>query len=182
MSSAQSRRCTADELLGLRNEKHLELFEGELFELSSSALASLIGGQLACGLHDYSERHGGFVFPTRAGLQCFSDDPECVLKPRASYFAEGKLVHGVPKGWLRQTPDLVAEVRSRNDQVSLDRKVQVYLEAGIRMVWVACPESRTVQVYRPSGESSLLHADDTLIGEDILPGFECRVGELFPPK
>jgi hypothetical protein len=25
----------------------------------------------------------------------------------------------------------------------------------------------------------LLHADDTLTGEPVLPGFACRVGELF---
>jgi hypothetical protein len=41
------------------------------------------------------------------------------------------------------------------------------------------PEDRTVTVYRSLDEARLLHESATLSGEDVLPGFSCRVAELF---
>jgi hypothetical protein len=34
-------------------------------------------------------------------------------------------------------------------------------------------------VYGQAGLTRRLHADDTLTGEDVLPGFACVVRELF---
>jgi hypothetical protein len=36
-----------------------------------------------------------------------------------------------------------------------------------------------VAVFRSARESTILSADDTLDGGDLLPGFVCRVAELF---
>jgi Uma2 family endonuclease len=38
-----------------------------------------------------------------------------------------------------------------------------------------------VRVHRASGPVSWLREEDELSGEDILPGFRCRVGAIFPP-
>jgi hypothetical protein len=48
-------------------------------------------------------------------------------------------------------------------------------------VWVVHPDVRAAQVHRRSGPVSWLHAEDELSGEDVLPGFRCRVAALFPP-
>lgn len=47
------------------------------------------------------------------------------------------------------------------------------------MIWVVDPEARTVTVYRQPGEGRLLWDDAILTGEDVLPGFQCRVAEFF---
>jgi Uma2 family endonuclease len=44
---------------------------------------------------------------------------------------------------------------------------------------VVDPDDRTVTVYRKAGEGRLLWEDATITGEDVLPGFECRVAEFF---
>ena len=41
-------------------------------------------------------------------------------------------------------------------------------------------ETRVVHVYRKDGTITRLRETDELLGEDVLPGFHCRVAELFP--
>lgn len=61
-------------------------------------------------------------------------------------------------------------------------KVQEYLRAGVRVVWVVTPETRTVQEHRlDRAESRRLSEEDELCPEDVLPGFRCLVRDLFPP-
>jgi Uma2 family endonuclease len=57
--------------------------------------------------------------------------------------------------------------------------VALYLRTGSRLVWVVDPQRRTVTVHRPIHDPLALGADDQLTGEDVLPGFECRVADLF---
>src|SRR5262249_22122716 len=87
-------------------------------------------------------------------------------------------------GHLRIAPDLAVEVVSPNDLVyEVDAKVQEYLKAGTQRVWVINPEVRSVEVHRPDAPGTILREQDDLDGEDVLPGFRCRVGDLFllPP-
>ena len=58
-------------------------------------------------------------------------------------------------------------------------KVLDYLDAGTCLVWVADPNSRTVTVYQSRNTIQLLTADDEIDGADVLPGFRCKVSELF---
>ena len=65
----------------------------------------------------------------------------------------------------------------------MDEKVAEYRAAGVPLVWVVWPQSRTVMVYRPLssplGRTSLLTDGDAISGEDVLPGFSCAVKEFF---
>ena len=54
-----------------------------------------------------------------------------------------------------------------------------WLRAGAQIVWVLYPATRSAMAYRADGTVALLHADDALHGEPVLPGFSCRVGDLF---
>ncbi len=77
-------------------------------------------------------------------------------------------------------PDLVAEVVSPNDKPARTlRRPAEYLKRGVALVWVVDPETRTVIVYRKGHEPVLLQESDELTGYDILPGFRCRVADLF---
>ena len=51
--------------------------------------------------------------------------------------------------------------------------------AGTRLVWVLEPVSKTVTVYRSETDIEMLTRDDTLTGEDVVPGFTCSVDHLF---
>jgi Uma2 family endonuclease len=54
------------------------------------------------------------------------------------------------------------------------------LDAGVKLVWAINPNKRLVTIHRLDGTVQKLHENDVLSGENVLPGFECRVGELLP--
>ena len=86
----------------------------------------------------------------------------------------------VPRGFAHIAPDLVVEVLSPDDRPGeVLEKVADWLKAGTRLVWVIDPERRTGRVYRSDGTESLLSETDALEGEAVLPGFTCRLGEIF---
>jgi Uma2 family endonuclease len=75
---------------------------------------------------------------------------------------------------------LIVEVVSPNDTVGkLNRKINDFLNAGVPLIWVAYPETKTVQVQRLDGSAKLLKIGDFLEGEDILPGFRVELTALF---
>src|SRR2546430_2371747 len=58
-------------------------------------------------------------------------------------------------------------------------KVGDWLSAGTRCVWVVDPTARVARVYRDDGSEQILTADQTLDGEDVVPGFSCGLGEIL---
>ena len=82
-------------------------------------------------------------------------------------------------------PDVAVEVISPNDRVyDLEEKLEDYRAAGIPLIWLLYPPTRRVRVLRPEGPPTELGPDDELTGEEVLPGFRCRVADLFagPPR
>ena len=127
----------------------------------------------------------GHLFGTDGGYQCFADDPKKVRKPDVSFIRLGRLPEErVPKGYATIAPDLVVEVISPGDVAyEVDEKVEEYLGAGVKLVWVVNPRNQTVLVYRPKGAAlgtiTAVSQGDKISGEDVLPGFEVRVPEFF---
>ena len=181
MSTVESPPITAEELLHMPDGDRYELVDGELQELDRGAISSWVGNQAAKRITVFvDDNHLGWVFGSDAGY-CIYEDPNQVRRPDASFVARSRLEE-LPERYLRVAPDLVIEVVSPNDRYyEVERKVDEYLEAGVRMVWVINPELRTVRVFRKSESGPIdRHAGDELSGEDVLPGFTCRVAELFP--
>jgi Uma2 family endonuclease len=92
----------------------------------------------------------------------------------------GKLPEGKPQeGWLTVVPDLVAEVVSPGDEAEdLEQKLLDYREAGIPLIWVIYPKTRSAQVLTPDARLDV-DPDGVLDGRDILPGFTCALADLF---
>ncbi len=77
-------------------------------------------------------------------------------------------------------PDLAAEVLSPSDRMAdALAKVAMYLDAGVRLVWLVDPVSQTVTIFRPDETPTKLEASDSLDGGDVLPGFSVPITELF---
>jgi Uma2 family endonuclease len=86
--------------------------------------------------------------------------------------ADSTIIHGVPT--------LVVEILSPNDTVEqLDEMVATYQSVGVPLVWVVDPHDRTVTIYRPGDEPTLVNARQELTGGDALPGFAVPVARLF---
>jgi len=108
-------------------------------------------------------------------------DPDRVVGPDAVFVVKESLpIRTSKEGYLETIPELVVEVRSKNDTgPEITRKVRDYLKVGVRVVWVSDPGKRTVTVYRPGEKAKVLHESDVLTIPDIIPGFELPVREVF---
>ena len=101
------------------------------------------------------------------------------LKPDVAFVSTSRL-DGDENTGFPIPPDLAIEVLSPTDvQWRVVDKAFAYLNAGTRLVWVLDPRSKTVTVYRSENDMALLMREDTLTGEDVVPGFTCRVSQLF---
>jgi len=59
-------------------------------------------------------------------------------------------------------------------------KAQMWLRHGVRLVWVVCPDTRTVDVHQ-TDRAATLGEQDTLSGLDVLAGFACPIKAVFEP-
>ncbi len=79
-------------------------------------------------------------------------------------------------------PELMVEVVSPNDEMDdILGRTSEYLRAGAKLVWVFIPILQQVYSYTSLTSVRIYTIDDILDGGDVLPGFEVRVAELFPP-
>lgn len=176
---AMTRTMTEAELMALpRDGFKRELVDGEIRVSPAGAPHGYVIIQLARRVADYVHERGlGYVFDSSTGVWMPSGN---LRVPDLTFVSLGKLPNGLPEGFLRQTPDLVAEVLSPDDSArEIAEKVAEYLAAGVRMVWVIDPRSRTAAVHRSPTASRSLGENDALDGEDVMPGFGCRLGDVL---
>lgn len=182
MSIGELQKTTLEELLASPDRGRYELVHGHLEEVPVGVLASRVTVRLTTRLdvHCESSRQGE-VFSSEQYYRCFDDELHS-RKPDASFIRRDRLPVGWTQlGYFEIAPDLAVEITSINDVTrNLEEKVDEYLDAGIPLVWVIHPEARTAMIYRGDGSVQRLHEQDELQGEDILPGFRVRLGDLIP--
>ena len=176
---------TADEFLLYEDSDELtqvELVRGEL------RVTPIPGGRhgVVCGnvlsrLMPHVAEHGlGRVFADNVGFRLRAL-PHTVRAPDVSFVRADRLpVRGFGRGLVDVPPDLVVEVLSPSETASrLQEKLDDYRAAGTSLIWVLDPDARTVMVVSGDAPARWLHDDDTLDGGSVVPGFQCRVGDLF---
>ena len=177
------RYVTEDDFLASDEWDGYELIDGVPAEGDMSGLSSWVGGEIHGRIRDHLKAHrGGVLFPPDAIFKAWPERPDHLRKADSMYYMPGRLDGDrPPDGTLSEAPDLAVEVLSPPDKArELNLKINEYLAAGVRLIWLVHPETRTVQILRANGQDSHIGPDDTLTGEDVLPGFEVRVADLFP--
>ncbi|MBM4031883.1 MAG: Uma2 family endonuclease [Planctomycetes bacterium] len=176
---------TAEQFMRMSHDGHrYELVAGELRTMSPPDV--IHGALLArvAGLFDAHAREHDL------GLAIGGDpaflverDPDTVRGPDVAFIRKERLTANPPGHCVWPgAPDLAVEILSPNDRPrEVREKVRCWLRAGVRMVWVVDPDRRTVVVHRPGRAAETLTEDADLDGEDILPGFRCRVAGIFLP-
>lgn len=160
-----------------------ELVDGELQELAVGAKSSWVGGRMHALLDQFCRSNNlGWTFPQETTYRGIGKR-RSVRKPDASFIRLGRLKNEeIPDEDLRIAPDLAVESVSPNDTVCrLNDKVEEYLQAGVRLVWVIDPMTRIAFVHRPDGTVRKVLEDQELDGEDVIPGFRSRLGDVLPP-
>lgn len=107
--------------------------------------------------------------------------PDTVRGPDVAFVSKERVEeHGDSVRAFSGAPDLAVEVLSpSNTPAAMHAKVADYLAAGTRRVWVVDPEAQAVTVYASLLGPDRLGEIDTLSGDDVVPGFQVRVSELF---
>lgn len=176
---AYSRVATEIDLLRTpKDGRKYELVRGEIVMSPAGFRHGAICVRLAARLHGFvCERRLGDVVDSSTGFRMPGGNVRC---PDVAFVAAGRLeADPLTEGFSPIPPDLAVEVLSPDDrsQQVLD-KVGEYLDAGVRLVWVIDPASRSATRYRSLTDVRVLTADDELDGEDVLPGFCCRLAEV----
>ena len=185
MSSVIERtEITPEELLALPDSKNYELVGGELRERAMGVLTSAVAIRVSSRLFNHVDANQlGNVFDAENGYQCFPDSPKTVRRPDVSFISIERLKNEeLGDGWAKIVPDLVVEVLSPNDLIyEVEAKLAEYRRVGVPLIWIVAPPTRSVRVIRRDRSIAEFDAGDILSGEDVVPGFSCRVVDLFPP-
>jgi len=107
--------------------------------------------------------------------------PDHIVGADAAFIANQSLpAREAPEGYLETVPELVVEIRSKNDtNAEIAEKVADYLQAGSTLVWVIDPTPETVTEHRPNSQPRVFEKTNALTCEDIIPGFRLSLAELF---
>lgn len=84
-----------------------------------------------------------------------------------------------PEDYLETIPELVVEVRSKNDTWrEIADKNQEYFDAGVQLVWVIDDDARTVTSCQNGQPDWTFRGTDTLTCH-LIPGFSLPVSKLL---
>ena len=167
------KEMTAEEFLAFAEQhpdKRFDFIDGEIVEVSPKPLHGFKQARFAMALGSYVEDH-----------------PIGVVYTEVLHVLDGeKFMHDVcvnkysEADYLATPPIFVVEIRSDSQtRESQRRKACAYIKHGVRMSVLVLP-GEAVEVYRPGKEVLILSVNDTLDGEDVLPGFKLPLNRILP--
>jgi Uma2 family endonuclease len=106
--------------------------------------------------------------------------PDRVVGADAAFILTASLpVKRSSEGYLETIPEIVVEIRSKNDtNPEVDSKTAEYHRAGVMEVWVIDPDARTVGIRR-ANQPEAVFPDTATLASALLPGFAVPVANLF---
>lgn len=179
---ADRSHITADQFVLRPDRRDYELVQGQLVKRKLMGMReSYIATRVATLLNNHVENERlGYVFGADLNYRCF-DDPDTLRRPDASFISGQRLSErAMDSGYATIAPDLAVEVVSPNDLAyDVQSKVELYLSAGIKVVWVLYPNTKVVEIHRPGQPTQTLRSHEQLSGEPVLRGFQVAVEHLF---
>jgi Uma2 family endonuclease len=121
----------------------------------------------------------GQVVGGEAGFR-LSRDPDTTVGIDVAYVSAEVAAIEPDAAYFEGPPVLAVEILSPSDtQRDIDEKVELFLEAGVAIVWVVNPRLRTITVYRPGAAPVLFSGTQEVTAEPHLPGFRIPVDRLL---
>jgi len=171
--------------------KEWELAEGERYELiygeayamsAPSTYHQLILAELFKQIAVYLTGKPCKVIPAPFDVRLFyaeDESDDTVVQPDISIICDAK--KRGPEGG-RGAPDFIAEILSpANSAIEMERKFQLYREAGVREYWVLDPQHKSLHVYNFKDNAIFPHTyrstDIAKVG--IFPDLEIALEPVF---
>ena len=164
-----------------QNGKYRILVRGEVVEtMPPGAKHGTIASRLTARLCRWAEAGRRGCVGVESGF-ILARDPDTVRGPDVFYVRAERIPKlGIPEAFWNLAPDLAVEVVSPDESArEIQEKVGDFLSAGTPQVWVVYPRRREVVIHRPDGSARTVSGSDVLEDQEVLPGFSCRVAELF---
>ncbi len=171
-------RITEEEFLRLPDDgRKYELVDGEVKEVPAGVRHDELAAFVIFRLMPFT-RGRGALCSSQAGYRMRDGN---IRSPDVSFTLKERLPGGrSPEGFGPFAPDLCIEIISPSeDREEMARKVREYFEAGAQQVWHLYPETQSAVLFTSPLETHRLSAEDELDGGDLLPGFRCRVADLY---
>jgi len=164
-----------------------EFVNGKLVEGAVSELSAWVSRKLNFHLDLWIlDKPIGLFFTgtSEQGFQCFPFLPKQVRRPDAAFVRRdmtGQFL--LTDGFTKDVPEFIAEVISPGDRIyALDEKLDEFLRAGTKLIWVINPIRRTARIIHADGVAYPIREDGVLDGEDVLPGLIIPLSSILPPK
>lgn len=123
----------------------------------------------------------GAVLDSSAGFWMFNRNcraPDVSFVPKTRLVALGFKPN--ERRFFPGAPDLAVEVLSENNtRAEIDARLKDFFASGTRIAWVIDPERESVEVCRSPVRRKLIGSGGLLEGEDLLPGFQLPIADLF---
>lgn len=164
----------------LGDDKLHELVRGVIVEMSRpGALHGDVVAQILVLLRTFvMQNRLGRVF-TESGFALFGSN-DTVRGPDVAFVTAERVPQPIPEGWFYFAPDIAIEVVSPNDTASeIQEKVEEYLKAGSRAVWVFYPKTKSINIHE-GNITRRLSEKEILEGGGLLPEFSVPVRQFFP--
>ncbi len=157
-----------------------ELIDGTLVEKTVGYIESFLAVEIIYLLKSFLEGHElGIVLGEAGTLKVL---PDQVRVPDVSFISWDHFPNRElpPEPIPALAPDLAIEVLSvSNTEGEMQRKLQDYFAAGVKLVWYIDPQTRSAKSYTAEDQLVVVNENGSLSGGDVLPGFELPLKELF---
>ena len=157
-----------------------ELIDGTLVEKAMGWQESILAGVLLRWLGTYiADRNLGLVTGPDGMTRLFADT---VRGPDVAFFSWSRLPGGrLPEDPVPDlVPDIAIEILSASKtRAEMARKRREYFQAGVRLVWIVHPRTRTIAIYTSSEQVVVSNECDIIDGGGVLPEWTVDTGLLF---
>ncbi len=185
--AAPPKSWTTEEMLALpANGVERWLVQGQVREkpmtvrnLTHSRIMATVAKLLGYWLDQQPEPRG-LICCGEAGVR-LRRDPDTTVGVDVAYVSAETLARQTGETTLLEgAPVLVVEILSPSDtEQEINEKIDDYLAAGVALVWVIDPHHRTIEIFRPGEEPTLINSRQELSGDPQLLGFEVAAAAIF---
>ena len=155
----------------------VELIAGEaVLVLPLGPPASSAEGELHAALLRWQEKAGNKGLLMIEVFVAFPDGSR--LGPDISWWSAER--PPMSRGAMQAVPDLVVEVLSPSTRANDEGiKRDLYMRSGVRELWLADPDARTVTRVRPDASPDEVLGEGSILTSDLLEGFAIEIARIF---